>query len=488
MTQGLLPVFVVAFVIISFIALRPFSVRVKTAFDVLCFIVISLLLYQGRTSPFHMVTGTLDSTSLWMRALTALWWLFGARLVVIGLSFTLNSNRRWREARLFPDLTAAAIYIAAALVVLTSVLSLPIGGLLATSGIVAIVLGLALQNTLADVFAGIAVGIETPFCVGDRILLGDKIEGQVVQINWRSIHVQTDSDDVAIIPNSVVAKSELVNRSFPTQRRAASVELSCPKSAKSERVIEALLQATMLCPTILRNPAPTAVLTRLGSKRSFYSVNFYAADTGALGAAKGALLLQCQRQLYYEGLLDQPMNAGSRHTQSALPTTPIPTAELLQDVILFQGLNDEQVAKLASHLELRLLEPGEVLFAQGISGGTLFIVASGIVEIARRSANSSVDSIGCVGAGDYLGEISLLTGAPYAATATARTHCQIYALPHEVIAPLLAANAQLFSVFDKLARRGTEALHRKVAVRAADDIGTAGQFVLRIRHFFMKSG
>jgi small-conductance mechanosensitive channel/CRP-like cAMP-binding protein len=486
MTPTLLPVFVVAFVTISFIALRPFSTRVKTAFDILCFIVISLLLYQGRTSPFFTVTGALYSATLWMRALTALWWLFGARLVVIGLSFTLNSNKRWREARLFPDLTAAAIYIAAALVVLTSVLSLPIGGVLATSGIVAIVLGLALQNTLADVFAGIAVGIETPFCVGDRILIADKIEGQVVQINWRSIHIQTDSDDIAIIPNSVVAKSELVNRSFPTQRRAASVELSCPKSAKSERVIEALLQATMLCPAILRNPAPTAVLTRIGAKRSFYSISFSVADTEALAAAKGALLNQSRRQLYYGGLFDQPDIAGSRHTHSTLPVGPIPTPELLQDVILFEGLDDDQVAKLASHLELRLLAPGDVLFAQGTSGGTLFIVASGIVEIARQSAQSSVDSLGCVGAGDYLGEISLLTGAPYAATATARTHCRVYALPHDVIAPLLAANAQLFTVFDKLARRGIEALHRNVAVRAADDIATVGQLVLRIRRFFMK--
>lgn len=46
----------------------------------------------------------------------------------------------------------------------------------------AIVLGLALQNTLADVFAGMAVGVDAPFSVGDRIQIDDKIEGQVVQV------------------------------------------------------------------------------------------------------------------------------------------------------------------------------------------------------------------------------------------------------------------------------------------------------------------
>src|ERR1700675_5097680 len=106
-----------------------------------------------------------------------------------------------------------------------------IGGLLATSGVLAIVLGLALQNTLADVFAGIAFGIEAPFNVGDRISVADKIEGTVVQMNWRSIRIHTDGDDVAIVPNSVVANSDIVNRSFPTRLRSAFIEFSCPATA-----------------------------------------------------------------------------------------------------------------------------------------------------------------------------------------------------------------------------------------------------------------
>jgi small-conductance mechanosensitive channel len=195
------------------------------------------------------------------------------------MSFTLNHNRRWREARLFPDLTAAAIYIAAVSVVLTSVLALPIGGLLATSGVLAIVLGLALQNTLADVFAGIAFGIEAPFNVGDRISLGDKIEGTVVQMNWRSIRILTDGDDVAIVPNSVVAKSDIVNRSSPTRIRSAFIELSCPATSNPERVIDTLQQATVLCPPILPAPLSSAVLTRLGPTENRYRVNFSVSDT-----------------------------------------------------------------------------------------------------------------------------------------------------------------------------------------------------------------
>ena len=139
------------------------------------------------------------------------------------------------------------------------------GGLVA-SGVVAIVLALALQNTLADVFAGIAVGIEAPFRVGDRISIGDKTEGRVVQVNWRSIRIQTDGDDVITVPNSVVAKAEIANRTYPVKRTASSVEISYPVEAAPERVIETMLDATRLCREIVRSPAPTAFLTRLGER------------------------------------------------------------------------------------------------------------------------------------------------------------------------------------------------------------------------------
>src|SRR5580704_13996665 len=188
MTSALLPVLILGFVIFSYIALRPFPERVRHLFDFVCFVGASLILFRNQT-PQLPGNGGDNATTLWLHAVAGIWWLLGARVLVAAMSFSLNHNRRWREARLFPDLTTAAIYTAAVLVVLISVLALPIGGLLATSGVLAIVLGLALQNTLADVFAGIAFGIEAPFNVGDRISLGDKTEGTVVQMNWRSIRI-----------------------------------------------------------------------------------------------------------------------------------------------------------------------------------------------------------------------------------------------------------------------------------------------------------
>jgi small-conductance mechanosensitive channel/CRP-like cAMP-binding protein len=481
MMSALLPVLILGFVLVSYIALRPFHVRVRRLFDFVCFAAASYILFRHNTPPLP-ANGAGNPTPLWLHAVAGIWWLLGARVLVALMSFTLNHNRRWREARLFPDLTAAAIYTAAVTVVLISVLALPIGGLLATSGVLAIVLGLALQNTLADVFAGIAFGIEAPFNVGDRISLGDKTEGTVVQMNWRSIRILTDGDDVAIVPNSVVAKSDIVNRSFPTRVRSAFIEFSCPATSSPERVIDTLQQATLLCPTIVPVPPSSATLTRLGSAECRYRVNFSVSDTEHLSTTKDQLLRHARRQLHYSGLYF-PSAAQDSRTPDDGTNRPSPVLPLLQDIILFETLQAEQLAKLAAHLKPRALEPGELLFAQGGTEATLFIVVSGILEISQHTELSGQQTTGFIGAGDYIGEVSLLIGAPYAAAATARTHCKLLGLDCSVIRPLLAANSDLYAEFDRSARRGLAILNRAVAVRATDH--SAGQSLLqRIRAFF----
>ncbi len=463
-------------------ALRPFPPRVRNLFDFVCFVGATFILFRHQTPPLPDNAGAANASSLWLHAVAGIWWLLGARVLVSLMSFALNYNRRWREARLFPDLTAAAIYTAAVLVVLISVLALPIGGLLATSGVLAIVLGLALQNTLADVFAGIAFGIEAPFNVGDRISLGDKTEGTVVQMNWRSIRILTDGEDVAIVPNGVVAKSDIVNRSSPTRVRSAFIELSCPATSNPERVIDTLQQATLLCPPILPAPRSSAVLTRLGSTKSRYRVNFSVSDTEHLSTTKDLLLRHARRQLYYSGLYF-PRAAQDIGTADEGTGRPFPVLPVLQDITLFEALEAGQLSELAAHLKLRLLEPGEALFAQGGTEATLFIVVSGILEISQHTEFSAQRTVGFIGAGDYIGEVSLLTGAPYAATATARTHCKLYGLDCHVLKPLLAANSDLYAEFDRAARRGLAILNRGVAVRATDD--SARQSLLhRIRAFF----
>src|SRR6266850_2503914 len=151
------------------LALRTLSGRIRIALDIVCLVALSVVLHQRGASPFPGSSAAApDIATLWLRVLIVAWWLASARVVVGVLYFALRHDRRHRSAKLVVDLIAAAIYVGTVVIVLKSVLALPVAGLFATSGVVAIVLGLALQSTLADVFSGIAVGIEAPFQVGDR--------------------------------------------------------------------------------------------------------------------------------------------------------------------------------------------------------------------------------------------------------------------------------------------------------------------------------
>jgi small-conductance mechanosensitive channel/CRP-like cAMP-binding protein len=469
---------ILAVCLVGIVGLRSLSKRVRFAFDVVCLAVLSILLYRHGISPLlNQPPARSEAVTIWVRAIAVAWWLLGARVTVSVMYFAMRYDRNSREMRLFFDLIAAAIYICTGLIISESVLAFSIGGVLATSGIVAIVLGLALQNTLADVFAGIAVGIEAPFQVGHRISLGKNLEGQVVEMNWRSVRIQTDGADIAIVPNSVVSKLEIVNRSVPNGTRSESVRLWCPVTADSDRVIAVLNEATLLCPGVLERPVPTATLTEMGPSFHGYTISFSVEDTQLLGPTKSQLLRHARRQLYYAGLLAE----GPR--QRGRVPRRLSARHVLGELMLLESLEPAVIDKLAEQVVTRLVEPGDILFSEGAADCTLYVLASGVMEVTKASEAGGVLTLGRLGAGEYLGEIGLLTGAAHAATARARTHCYVHQLSRVALEPLLAANPGMVAAFDQSVRHGMELLSRRVAASASEPVPNRGELFDRIREF-----
>jgi small-conductance mechanosensitive channel len=425
--------------------------------------------------------------AFWQQGLITVWWLAGARLVVGVLHLTLWSKRESSQAKLASDLIAGLIYITAVLAVVNFVFNLPVRALLATSGIIAIVLALALQNTLADVFAGIAVGIEHPYTVGDRIWVDGAIEGVIVQVNWRSIRVRTDANDIATIPNSLIAKSRVINRSKPSTRRADSVQVSCESSARPDLVMELLTQAAMLTPKILAEPAASTALTRIGIRSNSYDIYFSVGHTDHLGPAKSTLLKEVLRQFHYHSI--RPSNPGTISTPIGPMTAStglvetLPPDMLLTDLMLFQDLSPRQRADLAKRMTKRRLEPTSTLISQGGVQATLFIIASGVLE-ASRSISGHSHVVGRLGPGDYFGEIGLLTGAPNAGTIMALTRCIVFELRKEDLEPIIAAEPGLAQAFEASVRRNQAFLARDAAAAVSAPPGPPAQFLAQIRAFF----
>lgn len=172
------------------------------------------------------------------------WWVLGAWLLKSLFDLALRrtffpDNDKPHARRLFADLASGLIYVLAVVGIVGTVFNEPISTFLATSGVVAIVLGLALQNTLGDVLAGLAINIERPFGAGDWITLENQVSGQVMQVNWRATRVKTWAHDLVIIPNSTVTKAIVTNHSLPKGPHRCIVAVKVDFAVAPARVIDA---------------------------------------------------------------------------------------------------------------------------------------------------------------------------------------------------------------------------------------------------------
>ncbi|CDM63185.1 small-conductance mechanosensitive channel (plasmid) [Rhizobium favelukesii] len=209
-----------------------------------------------RVEETHL-TGTTAFLSISARVL---WWTHLAWTLIGFVRIYIVLERRPREARLLQDLIVAVVYLAVALSILGFVFKAPIGTLVATSGVVAIIFGLALQNTLGDVFSGIALTLGRPFVIGDWIVLSDGTEGRVIENNWRSTFLLTGAHNVVVLPNSALAKVGLTNLSRPDETHQITLLVRIAATHRPQLVEEAMRTALQDCTRIVQDPPPIVAL------------------------------------------------------------------------------------------------------------------------------------------------------------------------------------------------------------------------------------
>src|SRR5262249_10837336 len=156
-----------------------------------------------------------------------------------------------------------------------------------TSGALAIVVGLALQSSLGDVFSGIVLNLERPYRVGDWIIVDGTAQGEVIEVNWRTTHIRTSSSDLAIVPNSIIAKSRIVNCSQPTQVHGASVSVTLDQSLGPERGQELLEDVLRGCTTVLQVGEPSVAIKDVNADGIEYELRFCVSSVKAVDPARG---------------------------------------------------------------------------------------------------------------------------------------------------------------------------------------------------------
>jgi small-conductance mechanosensitive channel len=395
----------------------------------------SALLFGSGLSPFSQAPYT-DSKPLHVlgQVLEIIWWLMGARLLSLALD-TLLLPQTWRRQRLFSDVFGAVVFLAAVVAALGFVLELPVRGLVATSGALAIVLGLAIQSTLSDVFAGIVINTTEPYHIGNWVII-DGVEGKVLEMNWRATHLLTSQGNIVIVPNAVAAKAKITNNSRPSALHGVTLMLEITPEARPSVVLAALERALAGVRAVIADPAPYAIVKRTSIMSVTYEATAYVDDMGKKLAVTNELFDLCYRQLQAAGVELKPLGVGYAPSSPSLAQQTDPRVALLRRVEIFAALTAEELQRLAPMLSRRSYERGDTVVTPDKVLGHLTIVDSGVLSVVAEDASGPVE-VTRLGPGDALGEFGLLAGMPARVTISALTSATVYQLKKEDLTPLL---------------------------------------------------
>jgi small-conductance mechanosensitive channel len=402
------------------------------------FAVMTAILIGNNLTPFKSEAAeALDATSLLAVSARLLWWIHLAWAVIGFVRIYLVLEGRPREARLLQDIVVGVVYLSVGLSVLAFVFSIPIGTLVATSGVVAIILGLALQNTLSDVFSGIALTLGRPYIIGDWIVLSDGIEGRVVESNWRATHVLTGSNNVVVLPNSFLARLGLTNVSRPDGTHLLTLTVRIAPTRMPSVVVEVMHSVLLSCSSIVSEPPPTVALKGLDAVALAVELQFRVASPAKRTQARNEVLDLVYRHCKSAGLL-LAMPPESVVAMTDLPTEEtarpprVEPIELIEAIPIFATLTHDEKLALAEATSTREFGRGEVIVRQGDVLPTLMMIRAGVVVMRCDG-----EETGRLAPGDFFGETGLLAGMGEACTLETLTRVTAYEIDQQAFAPLL---------------------------------------------------
>ena len=369
------------------------------------------------------------------------WWMLAGWFVVGVMRAVIVLKRRPREAKLVQDLLAGVIYLGALLAIIAYVFDLPIQGLLATSGVAAIILGLALQSSLSDVFSGIVLNFGRPYRPGDWISIEGGTDGRVIELNWRATSILTARRDLAILPNSTIAKSKIVNVSSPSGIHGTTVTVQVDAKAPPSRASEILEHAIHNCRLIVATPAPSITVKAINASYTEFEIAFFVEELSSTAKAQNELFDYIYRHLAIAEIeLASPQNGPV--SDGGLQTRRTGVERLLELVEIFATFTPDERAAIAAKLRERSYDEGEVLVEPGTVLQSLFIVGDGVVSFTREGIEGEIELLR-LGPGDHYGEIGMLTGSGAVAKLSALIPTTVYELAKADLTPILEARPQV---------------------------------------------
>jgi small-conductance mechanosensitive channel len=384
----------------------------------------------------------LPPTHLWVRLTLTLFWVcvvlatLGAINTVV---FEQAAQGSWqsRVPRLLRDLVRVLLVATAGALVYSFVWDKELSGALAALGVTSIVVGLALQEPLGNLFSGLMLLMERPFEVGDNVEVAGA-SGVVKEINWRSAHIKSARGVVQIVPNSTLNKEIISNYSRPRPVRMEEIEVSFSHDDPPNVVRDALLEVAQTTPGVLQEPPPIAATFAYAPSAIVYRL-IYRTTEDDRWPVRNDVVTRIWYAAKRHGLtMPYPIVSQINYeAKGELGATRVPAADHLRRMSRMPDLavdtGDVRSLTFGAH---------EVIFAEGSSLRGVYLLVSGAVDLEMQT-DGTHRPIGSVSAGEYFGEAGMYGIQPAEMRAVAVRDSEVLWMSPETVRTLFEASPRL---------------------------------------------
>jgi len=407
--------------------------------------------------------------------------------------FYFEKKRQTPIPHFLREVVGGIIFLIALLFVLSSGYhaEAQLKGLLAGSGIIAIILGFAGQNLFGGIIAGISIQINRPYKVGDWLQVGERF-AEVMEINWRSTRLRTNDAIYLDIPNNEIVRQTIVNLHYPTQVHAMRIRVGVEYKNPPNLVKDALFRAASSAEGVLAEPKVRIFLVDFADFAVIYEIKFYMGNHARINEINDAVRTNVWYELKRQRItIPFPIRTLHLERRAVRPVQEDQdeARAILRDEALFECLSDAQIDNLVKQSRVNHFGRGERVIEEGAQGDSMFVLLRGAVQVSVSKNGSSI-AVATLGAGDCFGEMSLLTGERRAATVRAENDCYVMEISKPVMAEVIRDSPDcLTSLSELLAQRKleTEGIVRDAAHsadQAAKENEYRATFLRRLKTFF----
>ncbi len=420
-------------------------------------------------------------------------WIAGALVVTRFLDYAVfdlvfRLRRQAAAPSLLRQLVSLVVFgITVSIVVKALVpgFALPI---LTGSAIITAVIGLALQDTLGNLFAGLALHVEKTLFVGDVVRSGESF-ATVEELSWRAMKLRTVEGNLLLVPNSVAGRDRL--EVFPRGGRpvARFLRVGLEYDASPVMARETLESAVRGLSGVASRPERRAYMKSFEAYSVVYELRYWLEDYSNYLEVDSAVRERVWYALHRAGLhIPMPFIRQYQYTGGMVPAES--RGALVEPAVagldLFAPLSDAERTQIAQGAIERRYAPGEIIVREGDQTSSMFIVASGRLGVSIHGGAGDTRHLAILEDGSAFGEISLLTGEPRTATVRALSETVLVEIEKKTIEPILRQNPSLCVALDAvIAERRKGAASALDAAREPADRGP-GRAALadRIVRFF----